>query len=139
MEYKLRRNVTNILYIYAEYFAKFVYLIDRWVDMENISAGNYSYYDDQNFPHGFRRSGVFTIKEAEYLESHGQTLRELELNLREPISEDESHFQQAIQTDDISHSFAVNAWRKYKAAISARSQRIFLSKHSGEPSLGNLD
>lgn len=107
--------------------------------MENISAGKYNYYDDHNFPHGFRRSGVFTIREAEYLESHGHTLRELEAKIRTPENDDELHFQQAICEGTDSDSFAVKAWRKYKQAIHARSERIFLSRHDGASNFLPMD
>lgn len=117
----------------------FISKIDRWINMENIGAGKYNYYDDQNFPHGFRRSGVFTIREAEYLESHGHTLRELESKIRTPENEDEKHFQQAVCEGLESQSFAVKAWSKYKQAITARSQRIFLSRHDGASSFLSTD
>ncbi len=120
--------VINNLY---KVFNSFIFNPDRWITMENISAGKFNYFDDQNFRYGFRRSGYFTVREAEYLESHGQTLKELEIGVRTPESDDETHFQLAIRDNLESNSFAVKAWRKYKNAISAKSQRIFLSQHCG--------
>ena len=105
--------------------------------MENISVGKYRFFDDHNFPHGFKRSGVFTIKEAELLEAYGATLHNLEQFNIEPINDDEVHFQQAISTDLESTSFAVKTWRKYRQAISAKSQKIFLSEHSMPDHLTN--
>jgi uncharacterized protein len=107
--------------------------------MENISAGQFTYFDDHNFPYGFRRSGMFTIKEAEYLESHGHTLRELENNIREPISEDEALFQAKIQSDEETTLFSVKTWRKYKAAIAARTERVFMSTYSGDEFLTSTE
>ena len=100
--------------------------------MENISVGKFNFFDDQNFPHGFRRSGMFTIKEADYLETYGHTLLGLENKTIEPVNEDEKHFQDAILSHSESHSFAVKTWQKYRMAISSRSQKIFLSSHSGK-------
>lgn len=35
------------------------------------------FYDDANFPKGFKRSGDFTNKEAELLELHGHAMKNL--------------------------------------------------------------
>lgn len=98
--------------------------------MENISVGKYNFFDDHNFPHGFRRSGMFTVKEADYLETYGHTLLALENKTTEPVNEDEIHFQHAITNQIDSQSFAVKTWRKYRMAISSKSEKIFLSSHS---------
>lgn len=107
--------------------------------MENISVGKYTYFDDQNFPHGFRRSGIFTIKEAEFLETYGQTLLGLEKHTYEPINQEEALFQKAILGEAESNSFAVRTWRKYRAAIASKSEKIFMSPHSGDSLVTNQE
>ena len=59
--------------------------------------------------------------------------------MRIPENEDEKHFQQAVCEGLESQSFAVKAWSKYKQAITARSERIFLSSHDGASSYLSTD
>lgn len=50
------------------------------------------FYDDQNFPRGFGRSGNFTLLEANILEQHGVVLKGLYNKILEPQNEIQAQF-----------------------------------------------
>ena len=50
------------------------------------------FYDDTNFPKGFKRSGDFTNKEAELLELHGHAMKNLAEGKTLPCTSDEAQF-----------------------------------------------
>ena len=54
------------------------------------------YIDRQKFPYGFRKSGDFSITEADLLTNYGKTLLGLESGELLPESEDEKHFVEFI-------------------------------------------
>lgn len=91
-----------------------------------------NYYDDLNFPHGFRRSGLFTILEAEFLRQNGHLMKALYDKLITPETEEESEFVDALQTGGHSEQLSVKVWRKYLRAVAdKKSTKIFMSAHSG--------
>lgn len=55
------------------------------------------FYDDENFPKGFKRCGDFTNKEAELLELHGQAMKNLAEGKQRACSPDEDQFIQVFQ------------------------------------------
>jgi uncharacterized protein YifE (UPF0438 family) len=55
------------------------------------------FYDDANFPKGFKRCGDFTNKEAELLELHGQAMKNLVEVKQLPCTADEDQFLQVAQ------------------------------------------
>ena len=60
-------------------------------------VSNKRFYDDVNFPKGFKRCGDFTNKEAELLEQYGQALKNLSEGTQLPCSPDEDQFVKATQ------------------------------------------
>lgn len=60
-------------------------------------VSNKRFYDDVNFPQGFKRCGDFTNKEAELLEQHGQALKNLFEGIQLPCSPDEDQFLKVTQ------------------------------------------
>jgi len=55
------------------------------------------FYDDDNFPKGFKRCGDFTNKEADLLELHGQAMKNLSDGSQLPCNVDEDQFVQVVQ------------------------------------------
>ncbi|GGP50294.1 hypothetical protein GCM10009347_16660 [Shewanella algicola] len=55
------------------------------------------FYDDANFPKGFKRCGDFTSKEADLLEQHGQAMKNLADGTQLPCNVDEDQFVQVLQ------------------------------------------
>ncbi|NMH63706.1 DUF413 domain-containing protein [Shewanella salipaludis] len=71
------------------------------------------FYDDVNFPKGFKRCGDFTNKEAELLETHGQALKDLAEGKRLPCCPDEAQFVQVAQGHLAASSLLEQIWQKY--------------------------
>jgi len=97
-----------------------------------------NYYDDQNFPYGFRRSGLFTILEAEFLLQNGHLMQALSRREIAPQSDEEQEFVNAIESGIHSEQLSVKVWLKYmKAVAEMKSAKIFMSKHSGVQTNGS--
>ncbi|KFZ38682.1 hypothetical protein HR45_04455 [Shewanella mangrovi] len=71
------------------------------------------FYDDANFPRGFKRSGDFTHKEAELLETYGVAMRALASGSRSAINEEEQHFIDAAKGHTAPTSTLEKLWQKY--------------------------
>ncbi|MBT1445877.1 DUF413 domain-containing protein [Shewanella sp. JM162201] len=71
------------------------------------------FYDDANFPKGFRRSGDFTNKEAELLELHGDAMRALSEGSRQPLTTEEAHFVDVVRNNKAPGSILEQIWIKY--------------------------
>ncbi|WP_404342621.1 DUF413 domain-containing protein [Pseudoalteromonas mariniglutinosa] len=76
-------------------------------------ASQRQFYDDQNFPRGFGRSGHFTLLEANILEQHGVVLKGLYNKTLEPQNEIQIQFTQVV-TGNLEPTNAIErAWMKY--------------------------
>jgi uncharacterized protein YifE (UPF0438 family) len=73
-----------------------------------------SFYDDVHFPHGFNKSGDFTIVEAEILKNFGKRLHMLEQKLCTPANEREKQFSQICREHSEGQSQIELLWQKYK-------------------------
>lgn len=82
------------------------------------------YYDDQNFPHGFRRSGDFTRAQADILEAKGVTLKALHEGIQSPRTDDEKNFVLMCQDKRAATTPIEKAWRAYLKAL-GRKQVYF--------------
>jgi uncharacterized protein YifE (UPF0438 family) len=71
------------------------------------------FYDDANFPKGFKRCGDFTNKEAELLELHGQTMKNLVEAKQLPCTADEDQFLQVAQGILPAQTSFELLWAKY--------------------------
>jgi uncharacterized protein YifE (UPF0438 family) len=71
------------------------------------------FYDDANFPKGFKRCGDFTNKEAELLELHGQAMKNLADGSQLPCNVDEDQFMQVVQGILPASSPMELLWSKY--------------------------
>lgn len=71
------------------------------------------FYDDQNFPRGFSRSGHFTLLEASILEQHGVVLKSLYNKAVEPQNEHQKQFVNAVSGIVEPSNPIERAWVKY--------------------------
>ena len=76
-------------------------------------ASNRAFYDDANFPHGFKRSGDFTNKEAEQLEQFGVAMRDLAKGSRAPVTLEEQHFVDVASGKANAETALEKLWAKY--------------------------
>lgn len=78
------------------------------------------YYDDQNFPHGFHRSGDFTRAQAEVLENKGHVLKALHEGLQAPSDDEEKLFVTMCQGKREATTLIEKAWQGYLNALSRK-------------------
>lgn len=71
------------------------------------------FFDDANFPKGFRRCGDFTNKEAEMLENHGEAMKALAEGSRSPVTPEEAQFVDVVRTNKPPSSLLEQIWLKY--------------------------
>ncbi|MGB2741081.1 MAG: DUF413 domain-containing protein [Cognaticolwellia sp.] len=76
-----------------------------------------NFYDDRNYPRGMKRSGDFSLAEAELLEKYGVALMALSLGTRQPITEDEQHFVDVCRGNACMGNTIEKAWLKYQNII----------------------
>jgi len=76
-----------------------------------VKAGKF--YDDIHFPRGFRRSGNFSIIEAELLTDIGKRLFILEQGLAAPQNQVEEKFVEMCKTQREGESRIERLWQKY--------------------------
>ncbi len=88
--------------------------------MSESFASSKPFYDDKSFPYGFKRSGDFTIKEAELLVQHGHAFIALEQG-DAPVTEQEERFIQVINGKADATSAYEKTWLKYKKLCRGRS------------------
>lgn len=75
------------------------------------------YFDDVNFPYGFKQSGDFTRTQAETLEICGATLYALEQNKQEPLDEVQQRFIQVCRGELPAETSIEKAWVAYREAL----------------------
>ncbi|QJR82324.1 macrodomain Ori organization protein MaoP [Alteromonas pelagimontana] len=90
------------------------------------------FIDRSKFPYGFRKSGDFSISEADLLTRYGKTLLALESGELAPASVDESHFMEFISGKAEAVNNLEKAWQKYVHL--ARGKRHFYTLHSSAAS-----
>lgn len=98
--------------------------------------------DLQHFPRGLRRSGEFTVAEADLLERHGHAMLSLYQGKRQPQDELESSFLDKVQQGDGNGHLFAKVWLKYLKVIGPRRvHRLCTSGGSGadEGSMETLD
>mgnify|MGYP001070397600 FL=1 len=77
------------------------------------------FYDDKHFPRGFKRSGDFTIPEAEILSTYGLRLLQLESKKVTPETETEDKFVFMCQHNLRPETEIERVWAKYKNLITS--------------------
>ncbi len=79
------------------------------------------FYDDAHFPHGFRKSGDFTIVEDELLTNLGNRLFLLEQDLCTPANQTEEQFVQMCRSQLDGQTRVELLWQKYKKLTKHRT------------------
>jgi uncharacterized protein YifE (UPF0438 family) len=90
--------------------------------------GTKLFTDVKRFPYGFKKSGDFSIAEANILSVHGQTLQCLELGTLVPESKEEENFVQVFKGFASPETTFERAWAKYIKLTNTRKN--FFSLHS---------
>lgn len=75
------------------------------------------FFDDKHFPRGFSRSGYFTIKEAQLLETCGHTMRALFEGKQTPQDEVQQKFVDEVHGRRAAESEYAVCWLKYLQKI----------------------
>lgn len=98
--------------------------------MELHSIGNTvgNFIDRKNFPRGFKKSGDFSIAEADILTQLGTTLLQLTDGDISPSTKDEKRFVEVIQGSVLPETKVEKVWMKYLRLT--RSPRKFYTLHS---------
>jgi len=76
------------------------------------------FYDDANFPHGFNRSGDFSILESDVLHQYGRAMKALSKEERKPVTSDEKRFVAVCKGERRAESLLERTWLKYLDKIS---------------------
>lgn len=76
--------------------------------------------DFQHFPRGIRRSGQFTVSEANILEQCGQAMLELYQGKRTPADDVEQAFLTSVLANDNGANPHAKVWFKYLKVIGPR-------------------
>ncbi len=80
------------------------------------------FFDDQNFPRGFGRSGNFTLLEASILEQHGVVLKGLHNKALEPQNEHQQQFVAVISGALEPTNAIERAWVKYLKLTTSKAK-----------------
>lgn len=79
-------------------------------------CSNKRFFDDENFPYGFERSGEFTSAQAKLLTDHGLAYKALLLKAKEPVSEEEKRFVMFCDGFRDAETVHEKTWKKYMDA-----------------------
>lgn len=95
------------------------------------------FIDRLKFPYGFRKSGDFSIGEADLLSTYGKTLVALEKGEFCAESVDEKHFIDFINGRVEAHNTLERTWAKYVRL--ARGKKHFYTLHSSASNQSDYD
>lgn len=87
--------------------------VDNLANGTKSFISNKRFFDDVNFPKGFKRCGDFTNKEAELLEQHGHAFKSLMEGTSLPCTPDEDQFVKVAQGQILPSSPMELLWAKY--------------------------
>ncbi len=92
------------------------------------------YFDDANFPYGFKQSGDFTRVQAEALELCGATLYALEQNKQEPLDDAQQRFVAVCRGEVPAETEIEKAWVSYREALIRKGKtfNLFTSYVAGD-------
>jgi uncharacterized protein YifE (UPF0438 family) len=98
--------------------------------MKNLSirVSQKPFIDRQKFPYGFRKSGDFSIGEADILTGYGKTLLALECGELTPETDDERHFVDFVSGKVDADNTIERTWAKYVRL--SRGKKHFYTLHS---------
>jgi uncharacterized protein YifE (UPF0438 family) len=129
--------VTTIFFRFADFVESIKktteninFKIYRNKKMQNVTIrkGNKVFSDSKQFPYGFKKSGDFSIAEANMLSTYGDTLFNLEFGSLLPENEEETRFVGVVRGECEAQSLLEKTWLKYVKL--ARTRRNFYTMHS---------
>ncbi|WP_299083940.1 DUF413 domain-containing protein [uncultured Paraglaciecola sp.] len=94
----------------------------------NIRPGKVLFSELKRFPYGFKKSGDFSIAEAEVLSIYGQTLHLLAMDTLEPESTEEAHFILVAKGLTPPDTTVERSWLKFIQLTSTKKN--FFTLHS---------
>lgn len=95
------------------------------------------FFDNKNYPRGFSRHGDFTIKEAQVLEKYGYAFRDLDNEVRKPLTTEEKSFVDVCKgKKEVSNEYE-RAWLKYLNSIN--KPKRFHTLSGGKPQVDITD
>lgn len=83
------------------------------------------FYDNKNYPHGFSRSGEFTVRESQVLGDYGTRLSRLANKEVEPQNEVEEHFVACVNKTSEAETFIEKTWFKY-IKLTTEIKRVYV-------------
>ncbi|WDE05098.1 DUF413 domain-containing protein [Thalassomonas viridans] len=102
-----------------------------------VKAGKF--YDDVNFPYGFRKSGNFSITEADLLTDVGKRLFMLEQGLAAAQNQVEEKFVEMCRTQREGESKIERLWQKYQRLTKKRSFHTLSSRVTSNTDINTND
>jgi uncharacterized protein YifE (UPF0438 family) len=99
----------------------------------DISHSVRKFTDSKNFPRGFRKSGDFSIVEADLLTQIGNTLLALSEGSLQPVTDDEKRFVRVLNGELMPETSVEKVWMKYLRLT--RSPRKFYTLNSSSRSV----
>lgn len=110
--------------------------------MENSQVqsfySNKKFYDNQNYPQGFQRSGDFTRAQAQLLESKGVALKALHEGSQTPTTAEEEQFVLFCQNQGEATTEVEKTWIQYLNALK-RKQIYFTASSAAVDSGGAVE
>ncbi|GGF54708.1 DUF413 domain-containing protein [Alteromonas lipolytica] len=103
----------------------------------DIRVPSKQFIDRQHFPYGFRKSGDFSISEADALSAYGKTLAALESGELTPENAEEQRFIAVLKGEEAATSCLEKAWIKYIKL--ARNRKQFYTLHSSASNQSDYD
>ncbi|OCL21894.1 DUF413 domain-containing protein [Gilliamella sp. wkB171] len=95
------------------------------------------FFDNKNYPRGFSRHGDFTIKEAQILEKHGYAFKDLDTEIRKPVTAEEKSFVAVCKGKKEPTTEFEKAWLKYLSRIN--KPKRFHTLSGGKPQVDVAD
>ncbi|MBC9129840.1 DUF413 domain-containing protein [Frischella sp. Ac48] len=95
------------------------------------------FFDNKNYPRGFSRHGDFTIKESQLLEKYGCAFKDLDNEVRKPVTADEKSFVSVCRGSKEASNEFEKVWLKYLHCINKAKKFHTLS--GGKPQVDIAD
>lgn len=95
------------------------------------------FFDNKNFPRGFSRHGDFTIKESNLLEKFGIAFKDLDNDVRKPVTAEEKSFVAVCKGKKEPTNEYEKVWLKYLNSIN--KPKRFHTLSGGKPQLDGAD
>lgn len=105
---------------------------------KNFSS-NIKFFDDNNFPYGFSRSGDFTATEAQLLTDCGHIMMQLAQKQRLPENSDQEQFLQVIEGKAVPQTPIERIYEKYIKLVERKNNVVSFIKKAPSDSLLDED